>query len=303
MFALQASLGLLVFEIGLHARPSDVTHLARHPALLGRSVLSMNVIMPAVAVLAATLLSLQRPVELALVALAASPVPPFLPLKTKSLPGKESYTVALLATESLLAIALVPATIGLIGTVVFARDIRVPPAAIARIVVTGILVPLAVGTLARRFLPQLAGRVAKPLGIVVVVLLAIGLLPLLVALWRPMLSLVGNGTLAAIAGMTAVGLIVGHALGGPAPRDRPVLALATATRHPAVAIAILRAAAPDEKLAPAAVLLALFVTAAASLPYTRWAKARLEPKRTPILITPTRQRIPVPARRRSDRSP
>lgn len=302
MLALQASLALLVFEIGLHARPSDVTHLVRHPALLGRSFLSMNVIMPVVAVSAATILSLQRPVGLALVALAASPVPPFLPLKTKSLAGKESYTIALLATESLLAIALVPATIELIGTM-FARDIHVPAAAIARIVVLGILVPLVAGTLVHHFRPSLADRVAKPLGVVTVVLLGVGLIPLLIALWRPMISLVGNGTLAAIVVITAIGLLVGHALGGPAPRDRPVLALATATRHPAVAIAILRATVPDARLAPAAVVLALLVTTATSLPYTRWAKGRLETKRKPILITPVSQRTSVPARRRSDRSP
>jgi BASS family bile acid:Na+ symporter len=49
-----------------------------------------------------------------------------------------------------------------------------------------------------------------------------------------------------------------------------VLALSTASRHPGVALAIAHANFPDEKLAPAAVLLYLIVSGIVSLPYLRW---------------------------------
>ena len=42
----------------------------------------------------------------------------------------------------------------------------------------------------------------------------------------------------ALTGLAIVGLAVGHALGGPVPADRTALALATATRHLAVALAV-----------------------------------------------------------------
>ena len=44
--------------------------------------------------------------------------------------------------------------------------------------------------------------------------------------------------MAAIALMVVVGLGIGHVCGGPARKNRRVLAMATATRHPALAMAI-----------------------------------------------------------------
>jgi BASS family bile acid:Na+ symporter len=53
-----------------------------------------------------------------------------------------------------------------------------------------------------------------------------------------MISLVGNGTILALGAFTLAGLAAGHLLGGPNRDDCTVLALATASRHPGVALAI-----------------------------------------------------------------
>jgi BASS family bile acid:Na+ symporter len=71
-----------------------------------------------------------------------------------------------------------------------------------------------------------------------------------------------------------VGLAAGHLLGGPDPENRIVLALSTATRHPGIAIAIAAANFPDQKAAPAAVLLYLIVSALVAKPYLTWVKRR-----------------------------
>jgi bile acid:Na+ symporter, BASS family len=71
-----------------------------------------------------------------------------------------------------------------------------------------------------------------------------------------------------------IGLAAGHLLGGPDPDDRTVLALSTATRHPGVAIAIANANFPGGKLAVAAVLLYVLVSAVVSIPYLNWIKRR-----------------------------
>ena len=54
--AIKASMFLIVFAIGLNATMKDFNYVLRHPALLVRSLLSMNVIMLvfAVAVVTAT---------------------------------------------------------------------------------------------------------------------------------------------------------------------------------------------------------------------------------------------------------
>jgi bile acid:Na+ symporter, BASS family len=102
------------------------------------------------------------------------------------------------------------------------------------------------------------------------VLLVVSVIPILFTAWPAIASLIGNGTLAAIAVFILAGLAAGHLLGGPEPDNRSVLALATASRHPAVAMAIASANFPDQKLVPAAVLLYLLISAILSAPYLKW---------------------------------
>src|SRR5208282_429345 len=101
-------------------------------------------------------------------------------------------------------------------------------------------------------------------------LLVAAVVPVLKTLWLDMPTLMGNGTLAAIVAFTAVGLTVGHLLGGPDPDDRTVLALATASRHPGVALLIATKNFPDQKLVAPALVLYVIVGAIASVQYTQW---------------------------------
>jgi BASS family bile acid:Na+ symporter len=104
-------------------------------------------------------------------------------------------------------------------------------------------------------------------------LLILGALPAIIATLPAIVSLLGNGTLAAMVLLAAVGLAAGHLLGGPDRDDRTVLALATSSRHPGVAIAIAATCFPDdEKGVVAAVLLYLIVNALLSTPYQIWAR-------------------------------
>jgi bile acid:Na+ symporter, BASS family len=310
--ALQVSLGLVVFGVGLEASAADALLLIRQPGLFARSVLSINVIMPLIALCMAIVLSLDPAVELALIAFAMSPVPPFLPLKTAKVGAHASYTVSLLATESVVAIALVPLTLWIFGAL-FDMSLRVSATLVARIVGTGILLPLAAGIAWRAYRPRVAERMVKPTRVVALILLIGGVTPLLVKLWSPMMSLIGDGTVGGIVAFSIAGVWIGHALGGPLPTERPVLALATATRHPAVAISILGAVFPDERLAPAAVVLVLITASLAALPYVVWSKGQIETKGGGVLIAAPGRRLPMsepvsqrpatvgPARRRSDR--
>lgn len=267
--ALQVSLGLMVFVVGLNARPTDVTFLVRHPGLFVRSLIAMNVVMPLVALWFAVMFSLSPAVKLALIALAMSPVPPFLPAKALKSGGDAAYTVGLLATESVLSIVLVPLSVLAFGALL-ATPFGISAGRIAAIVGKGILVPLAAGVLVRWLAPQLAGRAATPLRIAGIILLLAAVIPIGIKAWPAVRTLLGNGTVIAIAAMAIVGLIVGHLLGGPAREERTVLALATASRHPAVAIQIASAIFPHNPSVNAAVLLALVVSALVTSPYAKY---------------------------------
>jgi BASS family bile acid:Na+ symporter len=105
-------------------------------------------------------------------------------------------------------------------------------------------------------------------------LLAVAIVPVLLKMWPDMMLLLGNGTLIAILAFIGAGLALGHLLGGPDPEDRAVLALATATRHPGVAMVIASGNFPGEKLVAPALLLYLIMATIASIPYLKWLKRR-----------------------------
>ena len=266
--ALQVSLGLMVFVVGLSARPSDVTFLLRHPGLFVRSVIAMNVVMPLVALWFAVVFSLAPAVKLALIALAMSPMPAVLPGKTLKSGGDAAYTVGLLAAESALSIVVVPLSVLAFGALL-ATPFGISAGRIAAIVGPGIFAPLAAGVLVRWLVPELAGRAAKPLRIAGTILLVAAAIPLGVRAWPAMRPLLGNGTLIAVVAMAAIGVIVGHVLGVPVRDNRTVLALATASRHPAVAIAVGSAILPGNTSVSAAIMLASVVGALAIVPYTK----------------------------------
>lgn len=267
--AIRASIGLIVVGLALNASPQDALDLFRRPWQLVRSLLAMNVIMPLFAAALAAAFGLNPAVKIALITLAVAPVPPVLPKKQLKAGGRASYAVGLLVAAALLAIVFVPVAVALLESA-FSIPLQMSPAAIARLVFITVLAPLAVGIMVRRVVPGVGERMAQPISLVATVLLVVSVLPIVFTAWPAMVSLVGNGTIVAIVAFSLAGLAAGHLLGGPDPDDRSVLALATASRHPGVALAIASANFPGEKLVPVAILLYLIVSAIVSIPYLTW---------------------------------
>jgi BASS family bile acid:Na+ symporter len=264
----KVSLGLAVLAIGLRSNEGDATWLLRRPGLLARSLLSMNVIVPLVALAVTQALGLSQPVRVALIALSISPVPPVLPNQTGKAGGKSAYAIGLLSIVSLIAIALVPVSLAVLAAL-FGRTTRLDPTRVAALLAQTVLVPLGIGVLVRHFAPRAAALAARPINVVAMLVLVAAFLMVLISAWPAMRSLLGNGTIVAAIIVTALALFVGHELAGPDDVDRPVLALASAIRHPAVAIAVAHAAFPESKLVAPAVLLQFFVAAIAAVPYVR----------------------------------
>jgi BASS family bile acid:Na+ symporter len=277
--ALVLSVLLIVLSVALRCTPRAVTSLFRNPSLLVRSLLSMNVLLPLFAALMVALVELRPAIEIALVALSISPVPPFLPRKQLALVADQEYVIGLLGASSLLAIVLAPLTVELVG-VLSTRGFSLAPLAIAKVVGVTVLVPFLFGMIVRRVSPAFAERASPLADRIGILLLIIAIVPLIVKLWPAMASLLGSGTGLAIIAFTGVGLALGHMLGGPDSDHQTVLALATATRHPGVALTIAAGSFPDETLIAPALMLYLLVSAIVSTPYVRWRqnlKKRLPP--------------------------
>jgi BASS family bile acid:Na+ symporter len=247
--------------------------LLGRPWLLVRSMLAMNMVMPLLAVAIAALFDLRPELKVALILLSVAPVPPVLPGKQSKAGGSASYAVGLLMLAGLISIAAVPLTLELIARL-FGRDVDVPISLIAATVGTTVIAPLVLGMIVRRLAPSFAERFARPLSLIGTVLLVVAFLPLLVRFWPAIVAAMGDRTVVAILVFVVAGLIVGHLLGGPADDDRTVLALATACRHPGVALGLAGAVATAETR-PAisgTILLAVLVSVVVTTPYVAWRK-------------------------------
>ncbi|MFL5448217.1 MAG: bile acid:sodium symporter family protein [Gemmatimonadales bacterium] len=270
---LKASLALLVISLGLSATLQDITYLLRRPGQLARALLAMFVIMPVTALILARAFDPPAAVKIALVALALSPLPPTFSRKALKQGGSLSYVAGLLLAATLVAVPLIPLSLELIER---NRDLplQMRPAAVLAVVFWSLLLPLAAGMVIRKVAPAFAQRASGPISTIAFAVLVLGVIPIFIRVWPAIVSLVGNGTLLVMVLLALVGLAAGHILGAPDPENRTVLALSTATRHPAVAIAIAQANFPDHKLAPAAVLLYVVVSVIAGMAYLKWAKRR-----------------------------
>jgi BASS family bile acid:Na+ symporter len=270
--AIVLSIMLIVLSFALRATWRDATSLFRHPSLLLRCLLAMNVLMPIFAMVLVGLFSLRPEVAIALLTLAVSPVPPFLPREQLQVAGRRAYDVhSLLGATSLLSIVLAPASVVLIG-LAFSRHTDIDPLKIARVVALTVLMPFAAGLIINHLRPTFAASVSSRVGKAGMLLLVVACVPILVKRGPAMLSLIGNGTLLAIVAFVEVGLAVGHLLGGPDPRERGVLALATAMRHPGVALVIASGIGEGDKVVGPALMLYLLVGTLVSAPYVRWAR-------------------------------
>ena len=271
LLALQASIFLIVLGLGLKVDAHQVALLFRRPWLLVRSILAISVIMPLVALAIVIAFDLRHAVEIVLVALAIAPIPPLLPGKESRAGGNAAYAVGLMAIMALLAIVVVPLSAHLMGWA-FHRPFAMSPTGIARIVLVMVLLPLVLGMAARKLMPAFADRVAHPLSLLATGLLLLAVLAVLPATLPVVWTLIGGGTLLALTAFVLAGLGVGHVLGGPVDTERTVLALSTASRHPAIALAIAKANFPDEPLLGATVVLYLLLATLLVLPYVMWRK-------------------------------
>src|SRR5215475_4888395 len=264
------SIFLGVLAVGMRVASTDLRYLCDRPARLARSVLAMNVVVPIVAVLVCKMFSLHPAVTLALVTLAVAPVgslfsQAMLPLVA---PGNAGYARGLFFTSIVLSVVLTPLTVELMQ-VIFGGDVHVNPLSVAEVVVGSVLLPLGIGLAIARWWPA-ATRWNVVIQTVSSVVLAVSSVALLVIAWSRLGLVIQEGTFTAITITTLVGLALGHFLGGPGEDDRTVLAFATVSRHPGVAIVV--AGLMDEPLAPIGVLLAVIVSEIAVAPYQQWRK-------------------------------
>jgi BASS family bile acid:Na+ symporter len=218
-------------------------------------------------------------VKIALVMLSVSPVPPLFPRTALKQGCRENYALGLLVAMALLAIGVIPVTMEVLERL-FGLRLEMTVGAVGLLVVRTVFAPVLIGISIRQLMPSFAKRAAKPVGVFASVLLVVSILPVLFVSARALFSLIGNGTILALAAFALIGLIVGYVFAGPDLEKKQVLGLATSLRHPGVAVAIAQANFPRQKLAVPAIVLYLIVSAIVAGIAAKRSKAGRTPSET-----------------------
>lgn len=268
LLSIKVSLFAVVVSIGMTSTWRDATWLLRSPGLLARSVLSMQLLVPLLAVLLATRLPLPPGVKIAIVLLSLSPVPPVMPGKAVQVGGNRPFAVSLLTVSGVLAIAIIPASLRILNDI-STFTLGIAPMVVAKLVAMSILVPLVVGMIISAVALEFGRRASPIIGKIGMACLLLGIIPLVVKMLPAMRALTGDGSLAVCAVLCLAAMLIGHLLGGPDRGDRTVLALSSSMRHPAIAIALAQANFSHEPLAVPAILLYTIVALVVRLPYTK----------------------------------
>ncbi len=260
---------LQVLAVGVEAEPSGLLTCVRRPLWLVRIVGAMFIGVPLLAAFLVKASNAPISMKVAIILLAVAAVAPLLPRKLLKLGVGAGFADSLSAVTMVLAIPLVPLTVSTLGAM-FGRQMVVPAVSVAKTLASTFLVPFAIGMALRAMLGERARAVGEwantisniALGGIVVLLVAAQFGTILPLMWQSLLLIV----------TFAVGaLLIGHVLGGPDPRERTALAIATVTRHPGLALFMATSSFPNLPVLPP-ILSVIVGCVIVSIPYTAWRK-------------------------------
>jgi len=252
---------LASFVTGLRA--TEPLWLWKRPRLLGRSLFVILIVIPVITVLLLEVLapgSVLVSAGITVSILAIGIGPPNLFKRTEAASDSTRYEVGLNVVLLPLAIVYLPLALALHGAV-FHHDVRLPPSEVARVVLFQALLPFGAGMALARVFPQnLNATLEFYAGLFVKLAISVVVIVALAVAWRPLIGL-GPHAWLTCAAVAMIAILIGHALGGPTPETRGVLAAFSAMRFPGLALLIVSAVPGGQVLIP--VVLAYVITSAA----------------------------------------
>lgn len=273
--ALNISVAFTVFAYAIWIRREDFTFFIHQPRVLLISLLSIFVLAPTAAVTIAEWVDPSRVMNIAIVTLAISIIPPLMPLKQLSAGGNRAYAVELTLIVAVLTVLVVPLQADLLGRLT-GKSYGVSPLDLSGYVVQIIIIPIALGLIVNRLtqrgdsvIRRASPRLARAAGVVTLA----AMIAVFLTAVPDMVHLLNFRTLLAVLLFNLAALGIGHLLGGPDRERALVLALSTASRHPALALTVASVNFPGERFT-AAVMLCVVGNMLISAPYLRWHRQR-----------------------------
>jgi BASS family bile acid:Na+ symporter len=228
----------MMLSMGLKVKVEEVAASIRKLRLVVAGLVANYVLVPAVTIALLYLFGTDVMVSVGFLILAVCPGAPVGPPFAATAKGDTTYatgqTVMLAAMSALLSPVLLGA---LLPRLLPASELHIDYAAIIGTLLVSQMLPLGIGLGIHHYAPKLAGKVAKPLGLVANILLMGAVVLMLVNEFESLAAIRPRGWLGMLLLLSA-SLGIGWTFGGPGRRTRKALAVITASRNAAVALVI-----------------------------------------------------------------
>lgn len=234
-----ANLMVLVFVIsslsgiGLTLTMSEVLAPLRRVWLVLAALVCNFVVVPAVAVAVAKMLSLPEPQAVGLILLGAAAGAPFLPKLIERAKGDVGLSVSLMVLLMVSSLVYLPLVLPYL-----LPNVSVDSLKIAQKLFLTMILPLGIGLVVKSRNGSLAGRLSPWLDRLSSISLILALGVIVAIQSQRLLALASTRAIPAIVLFEAISLVVGYVLGGRATKDRQVVAFATASRNIPAALII-----------------------------------------------------------------
>gem|GEM_PF-805402 len=268
----------LMFSMAVRWTFDDVIWLWKQPALLGRSLLSVLVLMPLLGILIILLMpGLTVAQRIGIGAMIACPGAPMIVFKSLKVGGNTKFVASLQFIICTITIISIPVTVFLLSQL-SPNDAWLSSDKIATQVFFAQVLPMGLGVLIAEYLPELAEDLVEPISKISKLMLLVTTVILLTLTLDKVLN-AGFFAYLAMVLIAIASLAFGHFLGGPQPENTSVLAYATATRNPGLALLLVSLNFPNLDYVKGGIINTLLtyalITAVISIPYTSQRKKAL----------------------------
>ncbi|WP_164021663.1 hypothetical protein [Pyxidicoccus trucidator] len=280
LFALSNVVVLFLFSAGLARHPGELREAFQRPALYGRSLAVILVVVPILAFAVVYLFRLPPVAAGAILLTAICPGAPLQVNQAKALGASVKTSLNLILLLAIGSIVTVPLWIEVVDRSM-GLQLQAGPELVFRLLLVKILPPLAVGMAVHHFFPEAAKVLAVWANRVFIVLL-LGVAVLVIFLAGPRLLKLGLGPVLALVVLVVAATFLGHWAGAPRAEDRRAVALAAGFAHPVLTMTIISQSYPRfQALEVAAVVGAIILIRILALtPYKLWSKRQGRTERT-----------------------
>ncbi len=229
---------LAMLSIGLRVSGGELLGILRDRALFMRTLLVNCLLIPAVGFLLVHIFPLAPEARIGILLLAAIPGTPIALQFTRKAKTRLAFAAAMTFVLSVVSIAMTPLAMQVMPET--AQRNQQPLVHLVTNIALYIALPLAVGVLVSRRASKLASRLVLPLGLLASVVFVFIMWETRLVRRQAFDEIRGGGSIAAMALLLLISMLVGWLIGGPDPESRKVLATTTSMRSVIVVLYVAR---------------------------------------------------------------